>query len=572
MRQGVGALKFKRNDDGTWAVRTNLVGQDLLLCPLVNKGSAFSDEERSRLRLHGLMPRQVSSLEQQVERAYLATVRKADDLEKYIGLNALQDRNETLFYRLLLDHIEELMPIVYTPTVGQATQMYSRIVRHTRGVWITPDQRGQVADILRNAPRDDVRLIVVTDNERILGLGDQGAGGIGIPIGKLSIYTVAAGIHPSWTLPISLDVGTDNEALRNDPLYLGARRPRLRGPEYQGLVDEFVEAVKMVFPNALLQWEDFKKQNAFDLLDRHRDQLPSFNDDIEGTASVAVAGIMAAGRVTGRTLADERTLILGAGAAGVGIARLIHDALEEFGLDHAARTERVALVDSEGLLHVGREISDPYKRDLAWPKDLAVPIVEAGTSVESIVRAFRPTVLVGTTGQPGAFSQNIVEAMNEYVERPAIFPFSNPTANSEAKPVDLLRWTDGRALVATGSPFDPVEQGGRTFRIGQGNNAFVFPGIGLGVLASGAKSVLPSMFLVAAKTLAEAVRGDDLQAGLLYPPLARLREVTQQVAVAVATDAVNKGVARRIDASTSIASAVEKTMWYPAYPEIEGSD
>ena len=572
MRQGVGVPTFHRKEDGSWTVRTALVGQDLLLRPLINKGTAFTEEERSRFRLHGLMPCHVSTLEQQAVRAYRATVRKTDDLEKYIGLNALQDRNETLYYRLLSEHLEEFMPVVYTPTVGRATQLFSRIVRHTRGLWITPDHRGRVAEVLRNSPQEDARLIVVTDNERILGLGDQGAGGIGIPIGKLAIYTVAAGIHPSWTLPISLDVGTDNEELLNDPLYLGARQPRLRGAAYTELVDEFVEAVKTVFPNALLQWEDFKKQNAFDLLDRNRHVLPSFNDDIEGTASVALAGIMAAGRVTGRTLADERTLVFGAGAAGVGIARLIRDALEELGCDPTERAGRVALVDSRGLVHQGREFSDAYKRSLAWPVELAAPYAELGTSMEKIVRTFRPTVLIGTTGQPGAFSEELVVAMNEHVERPCILPFSNPTSKSEAQPADLIRWTRGRALVATGSPFDPVEFEGRTFRIGQGNNAFVFPGIGLGVLASGAGSVTPSMFLVAAKALAEAIRDEDLEQGLLYPRLSRLREVTRAVAGAVASEAVAKGVSTAVTAAEDVPAAVDGMMWTPEYPHIEGPD
>src|SRR5580765_6003531 len=402
-------------------------GVALLRHPLYTKGTAFTLEERRAFGLEGLLPQAVGTLEQQQRRAYANIARKSDPLEKYVGLAALQDRNEHLFYRVLVDHIEELLPIVYTPTVGEACQTYSHIFRRGRGLWITPGHRGRIADVLGNAPFEDVRLIVVTDNERILGLGDQGAGGMGIPIGKLALYTAAAGIPPWQTLPISLDVGTDNRELLEDDLYLGWRFPRLRGPEYDSLVEEFVQALRRRFPRALLQWEDFKKVNAFRLLDRYRKVLTCFNDDIQGTAAVAAAGMMAGSRVTGIPLTEQRVVILGAGAAGIGIARLLRDTFARAGLSGEKLTRAIANLDSHGLVVDDQEIKDVHKREFAWPAALAASVgLGKGSRRDllAVVKALKPTFLIGTSGEPDTFTEEIVREMAKHVERPVIFPMS----------------------------------------------------------------------------------------------------------------------------------------------------
>lgn len=562
-------LPFRKTDEGRWTVETHLTGPALLNHGILNKGTAFDRKERRTFGLDGLLPHHISTLEEQTKRAYAHVSAHEDPLERYISLASLQERNETLFFRLLSDHLEEFMPVVYTPTVGEAVEKYSVIFRRSRGLWITPEDRGRVADVLANAPTNNVRLIVVTDNERILGLGDQGAGGIGIPIGKLSLYTVAAGIHPAYTLPVSLDVGTDNEALRNHPLYLGWRQPRLRGPEYHALVDEFVAAVKARWPKALLQWEDFKKQNAFDLMDKHRETILSFNDDIEGTAAVALAGIVAATRVTKTPLADQRIVILGAGAAGVGIGRLVQDALQRAGVSGDDLTQRVAVLDSKGLLTDDRSYDDAYKTALAWPRALAEAAgVRGGSSPREVVDALKPTVLIGTTGRPGTFTEDIVRTMAGHVERPVIFPFSNPTSVAEAHPKDLLAWTDGRAIVASGSPFGVVEHDGRSIRIGQGNNVYIFPGVGLGALVVDSDRIVPSMFSVAAETLAAQVSAADLDEGSLFPRLKSLRAVTRAIAIAVAKEAVAQGVAEA-PPDDDYGKVVDFAIWTPAYPRIE---
>ena len=559
--------RLRHDDAGRPRVEVPYRGQRLLRHPMFSKGTAFTREERITLGLEGLLPDAVSTLEQQVRRVYRNIMRKQDPLERYVGLAALQDRNEVLFYRLLVSHIEELMPIVYTPTVGQACQEYSQIFRRARGIWITPGHRGRIEEVLANAPFEDVRLIVVTDNERILGLGDQGAGGMGIPVGKVALYVAAAGIHPTQTLPVSLDVGTDNEALLEDDLYLGWRHSRLRGQEYDSLVDEFVHAVKSRFPRALLQWEDFKKTNAFRLLDRYRKVLACFNDDIQGTAAVAVAGILAGTRATGVALKDQRVVILGAGAAGIGIARLLRDTLREAGLSGDALTTAIASLDSRGLLVDDEPIPDAHKRAFAWPAALAE---NAGLGngrprdLEAVVRAVKPTVLIGTSGEPGTFTEAIVRAMAAEAARPVIFPMSNPTSKSEAKPADLMNWTGGRALVATGSPFEPVAHGGRKITIGQGNNVFVFPGVGLGVLLSEAREVTEGMFAAAARRLADEVREEDLSAGSLFPSVSEIRRVTAAVAEAVTRKARDEGVGRQIP-DEAIPRAVAAAMWQPDY-------
>ena len=564
----------------TFQLSHHPAGADVVLCPyrgpallnqpMFNKGSAFSQAERATFGLRGLLPPTISSLAQQEQRVYENIVRKSDPVEKYIGLSALHDRNEVLFYRVLLEHLEEFAPIIYTPTVGQACQEYSRLFRQARGLWITPADRGGIDRVLADAPYDDVRLIVVTDNERILGLGDQGAGGMGIPVGKLALYSVAAGIHPSRTLPISLDVGTDNAALRADELYLGWNHPRLRGKEYDELVDEFVQAVKNRFPRALLQWEDFKQQNAFDLLERYREVIPSFNDDIQGTAAVAAAGILAGMRATDSTVAEQRIVMLGAGAAGIGIARQLRDLMIEADLSGTQLTTAIAMVDSKGLVIAGDHLANSAKQEFAWPAEAAAKFGLASkcpADLLSVINAIRPTVLIGTSGTSGTFSEPVVRAMAKGTRRPIIFPLSNPTSKAEAIPADLIRWTDGQALVATGSPFSSVSFNGRTFRIGQGNNVYIFPGIGLGVLVSQAKVVIPAMFNAAARALAEHVSQEDLDASALYPPLTKLREVTASIACAVIKVARGAGIGRII-ADEEIMNAVRAEMWTPNYPEL----
>ncbi len=557
--------RVRRRPDGTRRVEVGARGAALLGHPMYNKGSSFTAEERRAFGLEGLLPAAINTIEQQAARVLENLARKSDPLETYISLASLQDRNEHLFYHVLCANLETLLPIVYTPTVGRACQEFSHIFRRARGLWITPDHRGRIYDVLGNAPFEDVRLIVVTDNERILGLGDQGAGGMGIPVGKVAVYTAAAGIPPSQTLPISLDVGTDNERLLGDDLYLGWRHPRLRGAAYEAIVEEFVTAVRYRFPRALLQWEDFKKQNAFDLLDRYRRTLPSFNDDIQGTGACALAGIIGASRLTGVGLARQRVLVLGAGAAGIGIARQIRDALARAGLAGEALTRAVALVDVPGLLVDDGQPLDDYQRPFAWPPALARAAGLGGArDLEAIVRALEPTVLIGVCGQPAVFTQAVIRTMASRVERPLVLPLSNPTSQSEAVPGDVLAWTEGRALVASGSPFDPVICGGRTHRIGQSKNAFVFPGIGLGALVAEAREVTDGMCLAAAEALADQVSRHDLDAGSLYPRVRDLRVVVGRIAEAVVRRARDEGVGRALP-DDAVAGAVAAARWEPGY-------
>ena len=475
--------------------------------------------------------------------------------------------------RMLLDHLEECLPIIYTPTVGLACQRYSHIYRRARGVWICPEHRGRIEKVLANVGTRDIRLIVATDNERILGLGDLGAGGMGIPIGKLALYSTGAGIHPKYTLPISLDVGTDNQELLDDELYLGWRHARLRGKPYDDFIEEFVQAVKRIFPLALLQWEDFKQQNALRLLERYRKRLPSFNDDIQGTAAIGAAALLAGVRATGKPLSQQRMVMLGAGAAGIGISRLIRDTFRRSGAEGNELIGKIGMLDSGGFLHQGRKLSDETKAEFAWPVEM---VKAAGMDPNqpldllAVVRALKPTVLVGTSGQPGVFTEAVIRAMASHVERPVILPLSNPTSKCEAKPADLIAWTAGRAMVATGSPFDPVEWQGRMIRIGQGNNVLIFPGVGLGVLVSEASRVSDAMFRVAAETLAQHVSDADIAAGTLFPRLRELRAITHKVACAVVRQAREEGVGRPLD-DGDIPSAVGAAMWTPNYARLEAA-
>ena len=546
--------------------RVSRTGHALIRDPLFNKGAAFTPEERRDFDLEGLLPHRTVSIEVQRQRVLENLDRLVDPLEKYVALASLQDRNEQLFFNVLTSRIEDLLPIVYTPTVGLATQRFSHVFQRGRGAWISPAHRGSVARVLTQAAAGrEIRLIVATDNESILGIGDQGAGGILISIGKLSLYTAAAGIDPAQVLPISIDVGTDNQALLDDPLYLGWPERRLRGAAYEALIDEFVEAVRTVFPRALVQWEDFRKDNALRVLDRYRERLPSFNDDIQGTGAVALAGILTSERVTGRMLATERVVVLGGGAAGLGIARQIRAGMAAAGIDAAGCLRRVAVMDSKGLI-LGEVGTDDYKRELAWSTALAA---EIGLRADQrglldVVRAFRPTVLIGTSGQAGAFSREVIEACVAATERPVVMPLSNPTANCEGQPADLYAWSHGKALVATGSPFPDTAYLGQSFRIGQGNNAFVFPGVGLAAVAGDLTRIDDSMFLAAAVALAQSVTDAELAAGLLYPPVARLSDVSRAVATAVLEDAERRGVWRPT-AGRRIADALDAVTWRPVY-------
>ena len=543
-------------------------GPALLAQPALNRDAAFTGPQRQALGLCGLLPWRVATIEEQVALELEHVRTKSDRLEQYIGLAALQDRNETLFHRVLLDHLEELSPIVYTPTVGEACRRFSHVLRRPRGVWITPDDVGQVPRLLRNACRPDVALIVVTDNERILGLGDLGAGGMGIPIGKLALYTAGAGVHPGLTLPVSLDCGTDNEALLNDPLYLGYPKRRLRGAAYDAFIEAFVEAVEQCYPGALVQWEDFKHHNALRLLDRYRHRIASFNDDVQGTAAVVVAGILAALRPRRQRMSDQRIVLLGAGAAGTGIARLIRSVVAAEGGPGSPADCTLALLDSQGLIFDGRDGVDDVKRPFALSRSVLsrFGFPPAGRyDLATVVRHVAPTVLVGTTGVAGAFPEDAIRQMAQRVPAPIVLPLSNPTTKSEATPAEVLGWTGGRALVATGSPFDPVRlPDGTTRLVGQANNVFVFPGVGLGAIVSRTRVVTDRMFLVAARTLADLTPADRITHGALYPRLADLRSISRAIAVAVAREAAESGLARMAPGQ-AVDEAVDAAMWTPAY-------
>ncbi len=551
-------------------ITTSKRGKELIHDPLLNKGSAFTPRERDELGLHGLLPPMQNTLEQQARRAHNSLLRLSEPLDKYVGLAAIQERNEHLFYRILMDHMTEYMPIVYTPTVGLATQNFSQVFQRGRGVWINPSMRGKIAEILQTAMGDrDIRLIVATDNESILGIGDQGAGGMAISVGKLALYVAGAGINPAATLPISLDVGTNNDALLDDDLYLGWPERRLTGQAYDDFIGEFVDAVRQVFPNALLQWEDFRKDNALEILEHHREDILSFNDDIQGTGAVALAGLFSALRISGGQLSEQRIVIHGAGAAGLGIARQIKAALAETGLSPADIHQCLAVLDSRGLLVDDQPLSDAYKSELAWEAELAHrynltdPLHR---QLEDVIANYKPTVLIGTSGQAGAFTENMAKTMLSVTDRPIILPFSNPTDRTEATPSDLLHWTDGKALVATGSPFEPVNYGGQIFKIGQGNNVFIFPGLGLGALLANSSVVTDEMVSAASQAVANAMNEQELDDGMLYPEISRLREVTKQVAHAVACKAIDDGFANATQ--DAVEHALEHDLWQPDYPEI----
>jgi malic enzyme len=535
----------------------------------LNKGTSFSEEERRAFGLEGLLPHKNKTIEDQERRVSAQIRRHSNSLDKYVALAALHQRNEALFHYVLMNNIEELMPIVYTPTVASVTQTFSHLFQQGRGVWITPDMKGRIAEVLHKAlPGPNVKLLVVTDNEAILGIGDQGAGGMAISIGKLALYTAGAGFHPSESLPVSLDFGTDNEQLLGDEQYLGWPQPRLRGEPYYALVEEFVEAVREVCPHALIQWEDFRKDNALRILDTYSGRVLSFNDDIQGTGAVVFAGLVSALAVAETRLEDQRIVLLGAGAGGLGIARHIRAALAEHGVPESEQTRFVAVLDRDGLLVQDRAIRDEYKRELAWSAELAQAegLAEpADRDLAGVVAKYRPTILLGASGQGGAFTEQVVREMARHTDRPIIFPCSNPTENSEAVPEDLFRWTNGRCLVATGSPFPDVEFEGRTYEIGQGNNVFVFPGLGLGASAVRASAVTDGMIAAASRALSDQVTAEERASGLMFPAVERLRSVSRAVAIAVAQEAVAAGIAEA--GIGDVETRIDESIWEPGYDE-----
>jgi malate dehydrogenase (oxaloacetate-decarboxylating) len=529
----------------TLGVQINLRGFDILRYNNISKGTAFTIEERSRLKLSGFLPPRVKTLEEQVQSSLDIVEKKENDIEKFIYIRSLFDRNVVLAHAVIASKITQFLPIIYTPTVGLACQQYSSMFRRANGVHLYPGNIKYADYIFRNYTDQHIRIAVVTDNQGILGIGDQGAGGIPICLGKLMLYTQGAGIAPWHCLPVSLDVGTDNENLLNDPNYLGWRHKRLRGSEYDAFIEKFVRAFKRNFPNALCQWEDFSKQTAFSVRDKYLKEVVSFNDDIQGTGSVALAGIIAAMRVKNEKMTDQVYLVHGAGAGGVGIAEQIQTELMEQGLSEQQAIDRIFTLDSRGVVTSDRDIEE-YKLKFAKdPQRLSWLSSPADNTLLNVVKNEKITVLIGTSGQPGCFTRQIVEAVGEHTDRPVILPLSNPTTKTEALPKDVYQWTGGKALVATGSPFDPVHHGGKDYRIGQMNNAFVFPGVGLGVIASGATEVLPVFFSAAAHAVAEFISDADIKDGILCPPLDELRKVSVEVAKRVGAEAIKAGVTQK---------------------------
>ena len=533
-------------------------GVKVLHDPVRNKGTAYTEAERDALKLRGLLPPRVHTMAEQ-ELRVLGNIRaKPTDLERYLYLIALQDRNENLFYRVIMNHLEEMMPIIYTPTVGKACQEFQHIYRKPRGFYVSLYDKGRVKTILQNWPHKDVRIIVVTDGERILGLGDLGADGMGIPIGKLALYTACAGIHPTQCMPVMLDVGTNNEKLLNDPLYNGLERRRVRGKDYDELFDEFVTAAKELYPGVLIQIEDFGNTNAFRLLDQYRGNTCLFDDDIQGTGAVAVAGIIASMRITGGRLSDQKILFLGAGEAGIGTADVFAAALKEEGMNEIEARKHCWFVDSKGLLVAGRDNIAAHKEPYAHEHEFIAGFADA-------VTALKPTAILGLSGQPGTFTREVIEAMAKINERPVIFALSNPTSQAECTAEQAYTWSEGRAVFASGSPFDPVKLGNQVFVPGQGNNAYIFPGVGLGVIVSRSRIVTDEMFLAAAHSLANQVTEADLNRGRVYPALSRIRQVSALIAKDVAKMAYDNGFTDREEPADILAD-IHEYMYHPVYP------
>ncbi|GAB3055090.1 NAD-dependent malic enzyme [Acinetobacter apis] len=541
-------------------------GNTLLELPLLNKGSAFSEDERLRFNLHGLLPNVIETIEEQSQRVYQQYSAFNSDINKHIYLRNIQDTNETLFFRVLEERLEEMMPIIYTPTVGEACQRFSDIYRRHRGIFISYPDRNHIDDTLQNVNRKNVKVIVITDGERILGLGDQGIGGMGIPIGKLSLYTACGGISPAYTLPITIDVGTNNQQLLNDPIYMGWRQPRITGDEYYEFVDELIRGIRRRWPKALIQFEDFAQKNALPLLNKYRHQICCFNDDIQGTAAVSVGSLIAASRAAGKLLKDQKIVFLGSGSAGCGIAEQIVAQMVAEGLTDEAARERVFMVDRFGL------ITDNQPNILDFQKKLAqkTAAVAAWTreidtiSLLDVVQNVKPTVLIGVSGQPGLFTEEIVRTMGQHCERPIIFPLSNPTSRAEAVPADIMQWTEGRALIATGSPFAPVNYQGKLHQIVQCNNSYIFPGIGLGVIASGATRVTDSMLMASSNALADCSPLLHDSEGDLLPNVGDIKAVSKKIAFKVAKAAIEAGVAAEVS-DEILEKSIQDNFWTPEY-------
>ncbi len=547
-------------------------GPVLLESPLLNKGSAFTADERAAFNLHGLLPSAIETIDEQATRAAEQYRAFTNDMDRHVYLRNIQDTNETLFYRLLQDHISEMMPIIYTPTVGAACEQFSNIYRRARGLFISYADRERIDEVLYNAIGHNVKIIVITDGERILGLGDQGIGGIGIPIGKLSLYTACGGISPAYTLPIALDVGTDNPQLLNDPVYMGARHNRISGEEYDQFVDEVLQAIKRRWPHALVQFEDFAQRNAMPLLERYKDQLCCFNDDIQGTAAVTVGSLLAACKAQGNQLTDQVIAFLGAGSAGCGIAEAIIAEMVAQGLSDAEARSRIYMVDRWGLLLNGMpNLLDFQQRLTQEQAQVANWHTETDNiSLLEVVQHAKPSILIGVSGAPGLFTQQVIETMAEHHQKPIIFPLSNPTSRVEALPEEILRWTQGRALVATGSPFPPVHINEQLIPIAQCNNSYIFPGIGLGVLASGAERVTDNMLMAASRALAECSPLGQFGEGPLLPDLEQIQEVSKKIAFATGRAAMQDGVAMRVK-NEHLREAIEESFWQPEYRQYKRS-
>ncbi|PRD22072.1 UNVERIFIED_CONTAM: maeA [Trichonephila clavipes] len=541
-------------------------GYTLLELPLLNKGSAFTQEERSNFNLHGLLPHIIETIEEQSQRSYQQFCAFNDDINKHIYLRNIQDTNETLFYHLIENHLEEMMPVIYTPTVGEACQRFSDIYRRHRGIFISYPDRDFIEDILQNVNKNNVKVIVITDGERILGLGDQGIGGMGIPIGKLSLYTACGGISPAYTLPITIDVGTNNQQLLNDPIYMGWRQPRISGDEYYDFVDDVITAIKRRWPKALIQFEDFAQKNAMPLLEKYRDKICCFNDDIQGTAAVSVGSLLAASKAAGKQLKDQVVTFLGAGSAGCGIAEQIILQMVAEGLTDAEARARVFMVDRFGLITENQPNLLDFQRKLAQKAEVVEQWanIDEVISLLDVVQNAKPTVLIGVSGQPGLFTEQIIKTMAQHCERPIVMPLSNPTSRVEAVPADIVQWTEGRALIATGSPFAPVNYQGKLYHIAQCNNSYIFPGIGLGVVASGATRITENMLMASSRALADcSPLLQDPQADLL-PSLGEIQSVSKVIAFDVAKAAIQDGVAVMIN-DALLKQKIEESFWHPEY-------
>ncbi len=558
---------IKNEESGKREIRTSLKGAALLANPKLNKSTAFTLEERERLGLFGLLPASLETLEGQINRCYLAYHSKLTDLGKHINLRALQDRNETLFYATLNKHIEEMLPIIYAPVVGAACQKYHEIYRVLRGLFVSYPQRDKIKQMLDNVDLPDVKVIVVSDGERILGLGDQGANGIGIPIGKITLYSSCGGINPVHGLPVLLDTGTDNEILLNHPLYFGWRHSRIRGKEYDDFVDAFIEAVLNKFPNVLLQWEDFARDNAQRLLDRYKERICSFNDDIQGTAAVALAGLHAAVKTTASRMRDQQVVIFGAGSAGTGIAGHIVQAMVEEGISEKEARERIWMIDRHGLIHTELKDLTPFQKIYSQPiqKILGWKVENRDhITLEDVVRHLHPTILIGVSTQFGAFNESIVREMAKHVRHPIIFPLSNPPSKCEGDPNDLIQWTDGRGLIATGTKYPDVEYNGKHYKIGQCNNYYIFPAMGLGVLCSGAKRITDKMFLVAARALGEFSPALENPLEGLFPSPALIHTISQRLAFVIGKEALKEGIGDPIT-EEELLQRIKDNFWLPEY-------